>query len=189
MKADYRTSLALVTDQSATGEAKVILDNAIAQLGFAPNMYQAMANSPGYLSTYIHGYTQFRENSGLSPQEQELIFLVISRENGCDYCTAAHSMLAEKVSKLDAATLKEIRSGAPITDAKLHTLSEMTSRLFKTRGLITKDDVQMFLNAGYHEHHILEIILALSVKTLSNYANHIFHTGVDKAFEEYLLKP
>jgi len=34
MNADYKTSLALVTGQSATGEAKIILDNSIAQLGF-----------------------------------------------------------------------------------------------------------------------------------------------------------
>ena len=74
------TSLPLITAEAAIGTAKDILDDKVAQLGFAPNMYQALANSPGYLSTYIHGYNAFREGSGFSPQEQELIFLVISRE-------------------------------------------------------------------------------------------------------------
>lgn len=43
-------------------------------------------------------------------------------------------------------------------------------------------DVQHFLDAGYSERHILEIILAISVKTLSNYANHLFHTPIDGVF-------
>ena len=189
MNAEYRSGLSLVTDNAATGETKAILDTTATQVGFTPNMYRAMANSPGYLSTYIHGYTAFRKDSGLSPQEQELVFLVISRENDCDYCTAAHSMLADKVSKLEADTLKATRSGTSIADAKLLALAEMTSRLFETRGLITKEDAQKFLHAGYKEQHIMEIILALSVKTLSNYANHIFHTDVDEAFEGYRLRP
>lgn len=50
------------------------------------------------------------------------------------------------------------------------------------RGLPGKADVAAFLAAGFSERHILEIVLAISVKTLSNYANHLFHTPVDGAF-------
>jgi hypothetical protein len=32
------------------------------------------------------------------------------------------------------------------------------------------------------ERHVLEIVLALAVKTLSNYSNHLFHTPLDHAF-------
>ncbi len=187
MSTQYKTKLAPITDEAATGKAKEIFESTIAQLGFIPNMYRTMANSPGYLSTYLHGYAAFRENSVFSPQEQELIFLVISRENDCKYCIAAHSMLADKVSKLDADSLAAIRKGKPLVNAKLQSLSEITSRLVETRGLINEADAQAFLSAGYREQHILEIILAISVKTLSNYSNHIFHTEVDAAFEAYKL--
>jgi alkylhydroperoxidase family enzyme len=43
--------------------------------------------------------------------------------------------------------------------------------------------VGAFLAAGYSERQILEIVLAIAVKTLSNYANHLFHTPVDAMFE------
>ena len=59
--------------------------------------------------------------------------------------------------------------------------------MFETRGLINEEDAEDFLSAGYDEKQILEIILAISVKTLSNYSNHIFHTEVDKSFEAYKL--
>ncbi len=187
MNAECKINLAPITDEAATGPAKDILEATAAKLGFAPNMYRTMANSPGYLSTYIHGYTAFREGSGFSAQEQELIFLVISRANGCDYCTAAHSMIADKVAKFESDLLTAVRAGETLADMKLQALAELTSRLFETRGLVNKEDAQAFLNAGYQEKQILEIILAISVKTLSNYSNHIFHTEIDAAFEAYRL--
>jgi len=50
------------------------------------------------------------------------------------------------------------------------------------RGLPDTADVNAFLGAGYSERQILEIVLAIAVKTLSNYANHLFHTPVDAIF-------
>ena len=185
MNAEFKTRLEAIADEAATGEAKEIIDSTKAQLGFVPNMYRTMANSEGYLSTYIHGYKAFRESSGFTPQEQELIFLVISRENGCDYCTAAHSMIADKVAKFKPDQLVAIRAGEVLADEKLQALSVFTSRLFESRGLISNAQAAAFLEAGYSEKQILEIILAISVKTLSNYSNHIFHTDLDAAFEAY----
>jgi len=51
------------------------------------------------------------------------------------------------------------------------------------RGLPTEEDVNVFLNAGYTESHVLSIILAISIKTISNYTNHIFHTELDTVFK------
>ena len=187
MNAEFKTGLEAIADEAATVEAKEIIDSTKAQLGFVPNMYRTMANSQGYLSTYIHGYKAFRESSGFAPQEQELIFLVISRENGCDYCTAAHSMIADKVAKFEPDQLAAIRAGQVLADEKLQALSVFTSRVFESRGLISKAEAAAFLQAGYAEKQILEIILAISVKTLSNYSNHIFHTEVDAAFEAYKI--
>ena len=174
-----------VSDDTATGAAKEIIDGTKKSLGFVPNMYRTMANSHGYLSTYTHGYTAFRQGSGFTPIEQEIVFLVISRENGCDYCSAAHSMIADKVAKLDADTLDAVRSGDGLPDEKLQALASLTSRIFLSRGLITKAEATAFLAAGYEERQIMEIVLAVSVKTLSNYSNHIFHTKLDDAFKPY----
>jgi alkylhydroperoxidase family enzyme len=76
-----------------------------------------------------------------------------------------------------------IRNGTPIGDAKLAALAEFTKVISGTRGLPSKTATTAFLNAGYSERHILEIVLALSVKTISNYANHLFHTPLDPVFE------
>ncbi len=185
MSAEYKSSLAPISNEAATGVAKEIMDATQAKLGFVPNMYRGMANSGGFLSTYIHGYTAFRESSGFKPQEQEVVFLIISRKNGCDYCVAAHSMIADKMSKLDAASLAAVRSGNPIPDAKLQALAAFTSHAFDARGMITNENATAFLAAGFSEQQIMEVILAIAVKTLSNYSNHIHHSEVDGAFTSY----
>ena len=49
--------------------------------------------------------------------------------------------------------------------------------------MATEEDLKAFLDAGYTVNHILGVITAIGVKTLSNYFNHIFHTPVDEAFK------
>ncbi|MGB2685191.1 MAG: carboxymuconolactone decarboxylase family protein, partial [Olleya sp.] len=39
--------------------------------------------------------------------------------------------------------------------------------------------------AGYGEQQVLEIILGLSQKVISNYTNHIANTPVDEAFQKF----
>jgi hypothetical protein len=46
-----------------------------------------------------------------------------------------------------------------------------------------------FLNVGYTENQALEIILAISLKTPSNDANHLFDTPLDKAFARRAWNP
>lgn len=169
--------------------AKAVLETAKAQVGFIPNMYAGMANSPGLLQTYLDGYASFRKYSGFTSAEQEVVFLTISRENGCDYCMAAHSMIADKVSKVPPEVLRAIRSGASIPDSKFAALGAFTSHMFATRGRPTATSLKAFLDAGYTEAQVLEIVLALAVKTLSNYANHVNNPEVDEAFAAYAWNP
>ncbi|MDZ7809981.1 MAG: carboxymuconolactone decarboxylase family protein [Arhodomonas sp.] len=109
-------------------------------------------------------------NRVLAPREQEVVFLTISRENGCAYCMSAHSMLAEKASQVPGEVTEALRENRPVPDERLAALSEFTSRMFHTRGRPTQADVDAFLGAGFEERHVMDIVLALAVKTLSNYS-------------------
>lgn len=185
MNADYRIQAPRVTLDNASEQAKPLLEGAQKTLGFVPNMYTGMAIAPGLLSTYIHGYDQFREHSGFSPAEQEVVFLTISRYHGCDYCMAAHSMLADKMSQVPAPVLDAIRNKAPIPDQRLAALSAFTEHMVDNRGLPGQSEVSAFLEAGFEEKQVLEIVLGIAVKTLSNFSNHLNHSEVDDAFADY----
>lgn len=174
-----------VDPSRAEGAQKQVLDKAKAQVGFIPNMYAAMANGPAVLDTYLHGYGLFRSESGFTPPEQEVVFLAVSQANGCTYCTAAHSMIADKVSKVPKETLEAIRGGRPIPDPKLAALYRLTTEMVRTQGRPAPHVVQSFRDAGFEEKKLLYIVLAVAVKTLSNFSNHAFATQVDERFAAY----
>jgi uncharacterized peroxidase-related enzyme len=182
MSAKFRMSLPAQTLNSESPRIRGVLEKAQKQVGFIPNMYARMANSPGLLETYLTGYDRFRKESGFTSAEQEVVLLTISRENGCHYCVAAHSVLADKVSGVPTDVTDAIRDGTPVPDPKLRALSEFTRTLLAKGGRPDRGDVDAFLAAGYTERHILEIILAVAVKTLSNWSNHVFETPVDEMF-------
>lgn len=180
-----RLTLEKKSRDNAEPRAKAALETIQKGLGFIPNMYANMANSPSALETYGAGYNFFRSDSGFTPAEQEVVFLTISHENGCEYCMAAHSMVGEKMSGVPAPVLNAFRSGLPLPDAKLQALSVFTRAMVASRGKPSRQDLQAFLAAGFSERQVLEIILAIAVKTISNYSNHVFHTDVDPVFAAY----
>lgn len=182
MSSNYTVSLSTKTLEDADPKAMDILAKTKASMGMIPNMYGNMANSPAMLQTYVDGYSLLRTDSGLTSVEQEVVFLTISRANECHYCMAAHSFVADTMSKVPTEVTDAIREGNLIEDSKLAALAEFTSVMFVSRGHPSNDEVGAFLRAGYAESHILDIILALAVKTISNYSNHVFDTTVDAAF-------
>jgi uncharacterized peroxidase-related enzyme len=178
----FRISLPLRQTGDADPNVSTPLLEAQKKMGMVPNMYRAMANLPALLDAYQNGYQQIREKSGFSAIEQEVLFLSISRENGCEYCVAAHSFIADAMSKVPPAVTDAIREGTPISDPKLEALRSFTRKMVASRGNPTTEDAEAFLNAGYSEEQILGVIFAIGVKILSNYTNHLFRTEVDPAF-------
>ncbi|SOE66304.1 uncharacterized peroxidase-related enzyme [Burkholderia sp. OK233] len=189
MNATAKLSFRHLTVDTADARAREVLETARKATGGIPNMYAGMANMPALLDTYLHGYQLFRKESTLTSAEQELVFLVISRVNGCTYCVAAHSWIADKVSKTPEQAIQAVRDDEMIEDPKLRALAEFTRTMVISRGNPIQAQLEAFVSAGYTEKNVLEIILALAVKTISNYSNHLLHTQVDAKFASTAWAP
>lgn len=185
MSTTAKLTLPTLTPESADQGVAQRLRDARARLGYVPNFYANVANSPGAFETYFLGYERFRAESGFTAPEQEVVFLVISRFHGCTYCMTAHSMVADKVSKVPRDVLAAVRAGNPLPDARLQALAEFTHTMVASRGRPTPQELESFLSAGYSERSVLEVILAIAVKTITNYTNHLFHTKNDPPFGPY----
>nr|WP_237578959.1 carboxymuconolactone decarboxylase family protein [Legionella pneumophila] len=179
----YQMKAPLKTETEADEWSKTLFGRSKKAYRMVPNLYQAMANAPEILQSYMDCYQNFREHSGFDPAEQEVILLVISYENGCEYCMAAHSTMADFYSKVPAEVTEAIRTDSLIPDAKLRALAEMTKEMLLSRGRPNSSCVEQFLASGYQEKQLLDIVLAIATKTLSNYTNHLFSTPVDTAFK------
>ena len=61
----------------------------------------------------------------------------------------------------------------------------MTLTIVRNRGQVTQQDLEAFYAAGYGEQQVLEIILGLAQKVISNYTNHIASTPLDAPFQQF----
>ena len=168
------------TTETAPEAARETLAGAKKAYGFLPNLLAVMAEAPALVKAYVTLSRIFEETS-LSPSERQTVLLTVSYENDCDYCVAAHSVIAG-MQKVPEETVQGIRDGRPLADRKLEAIRRFTAAVVNTRGWPTDADTKAFLSAGYTQSQILEVVLGVGIKTLSNYTNHIAGTPLDMAF-------
>jgi uncharacterized peroxidase-related enzyme len=173
--------------ESAPSEARHALEAAQSAFGFIPNLLGVMAHSPALAEAYLAVSALF-DKTDLSPIERQVVLLTVSQYHGCHYCMAAHSAIAA-MHKMPADVVAAIRENRSISDSKLQTLREMVHALVDSRGWPDENKVQAFLQAGYQPSHMMDILVGIAQKTLSNFSNHIAGTPLDQAFEEYYWTP
>ncbi len=173
-------SFTIHTPESAPEASKEILTGAKKGFGFVPNLLGTMAEAPALLKAYTTIARIFDESS-FNATERQVVLLAASYENGCDYCIAAHTMIAG-MQKVSCDVVEAIRANAPIADAKLEALRRFTTAVVASRGWPTEAEVNAFLASGYGKKQILEVVVGVGFKTLSNYTTHLTGTPQDEAF-------
>jgi len=175
------------TTETAQAPAAEMLGEIEKAYGFIPNLYGVFAESPTVLKAYLVIGKLFDESS-FSATERQLVILAASRFNECKYCVASHSVVAG-MQRVPDDVIEAIRNDRPIADGKLQALRTFTTAIVEKRGWVSDEDSTSFLAAGYTKAQILEVILGVSFKTLSNYTNHIADTPLDVAFEAGAWSP
>lgn len=178
------TTLPLVNKSLASPETQDLLSTVEKKYGFVPNLISVLANSTATLQAYMT-LSELMGKTSFTPEEQQIVLLSVSFENSCAYCMAAHSMVASKMVGMSNEKLETLRDGKNLGDKKLNELARFTRKLVNGRGYVDQNSIKSFLDVGYTQQHILEVILGVAMKTLSNYTNHIAETPVDAAFSEF----
>lgn len=148
---------------------------------FIPNLFGMLAESPLAVSAYAQLNGLIQSAATLTPQEQQVVMLSISGANGCKYCMAAHSAVAAMV-QTPAATVAALRECALPENPRMAALVRFARQLVAERGWVKDEAVQAFVDAGFTRAQVLEVLVILAMKTLSNYANHLANTPLDPAF-------
>lgn len=163
---------------SASEDARAILEKVEKGYGFVPNVIGVMAESPAALEAYTTLQQILQTKTALTPAEQQVVLLAVSRHNGCDYCVAAHTASAERAG-LDAASIEALRGERELDDKGLDAVARLCRAFIDRKGWLEDADVQAFLDAGHSRQKLLDVLVGLSMKTISNYLNHIADTPLD----------
>ncbi len=180
----------LHTIASAPAKSAPILEAANKGLGFVPNLFAHLAASPSALQAY-RDLGVLLEQSALTPEEQQVVLISVSVENECGYCVAAHSFISRNMIKVPATTLAALRDGRTLPDPKLNALASFARAVVRERGWVAgSQELKAFLDVGYTSQHALDVILGVTMKTLSNYTTHLSDTPLDSVFAgEAWVKP
>lgn len=170
------------TVDSAPTASKALLENTQKNFGFVPNLIGVMASSPAITEAYLTVADIFSRSS-LNPTEQQIVLLTVSHFHDCCYCMAAHTAIAG-MKNVDSAVVQAIRDNQPLMEPKLQALRQFTNLLIKNRGWMEDSDMQAFLDAGYTESSMLDVMVGVSQKILSNFTNHMAKTPLDDGFKE-----
>ena len=168
---------------SAPQESKPLLDRSIKSFGMIPNLHGVMAEAPPLLDAYqqLHGLFQ---KTSFNAEELTVVWQTINIEHNCHYCVPAHAAIASMM-KVDTALTGALRQKQKMPSEKLQALHETTLALVKNRGVLTPKQKSDFFDAGYGQRQLLEIILGISQKVMSNYINHLADIPLDKGFAKF----
>jgi uncharacterized peroxidase-related enzyme len=176
-------SFKIHTAQDTTEPVASILTSTKKALGFVPNLFGVLAESPSALTAFTALNAQFAKSS-FNVTERELIELTVSTENQCGYCVAGHSAFAA-MQGVDEEIVRAVRDGKPIPDHRLETLRQVTQALVRQRGMVTETEIDRFSDAGYTQRQLLEVILGICVKVMSNLTNNAIGIPLDDEFKPY----
>lgn len=174
------------TQASAPEASRPLLDATERAWKFVPTLQATLAESP----VSLEGYSKLFElvgQSSLSPVEQQIAFLSASVFHQCEYCTMGHTYLARSMKAPEQA-ITAVRESLPIDDPKLEALRQFTQAVIRERGFVGDAATARFMRAGFTQAQVLEVVLVIATKTISNYVNHIAHTPKESFMDDPGLK-
>ncbi|MFI8379822.1 carboxymuconolactone decarboxylase family protein [Leeuwenhoekiella sp. NPDC079379] len=180
------TTLKIHDLETAPEASKPFLEQSQKTNGMIPGLHGVLAGAPGLLEGYQNLHKLFMDSS-FDKDELTVVWQTINVEHECHYCVPAHTAIANMM-KVDEHITKSLRNETPLENSKLEALRTFTLSMVRNRGNVAQADLQAFYDAGYGERQVLEVILGLSQKVISNYTNHIANTPVDAPFEKFAWK-
>lgn len=176
------------TIDSAPEASKPLLEKSKKAFGRLPSLHAVMAESPGLLEGYQRLHQLAIEGTAFSPEERTVVWMTVNVRHACHYCVPAHTAIAH-MEEIDPAIIDALRDETPLPERKLEALRAFTLAVVDTRGRPSARQIRAFEDAGYGERAILDVILIVSQKVMSNYTNSIFETPTDAAFEKFAWQP
>jgi AhpD family alkylhydroperoxidase len=171
---------------SAPTPSRPLLERSQKEWGFVPTLHGVLAESAPTLEAYQTLFA-LGATTSLTPAEQQIVYLAVSAMHECEYCVAGHTYLA-RTAGLSEPAIAALRSGSPIPDAKLQALRAFAESVVRRRGYVGDEGLATFLQAGYSRAQVLEVVLIIATKTISNYVNHIAHTPLERFMSDPSLR-
>ena len=154
---------------------QAIFDNLEKAVGFVPNLFATYAHSENALQNYLN---LSNAKTSLKAKEKEVVNLAVSEVNQCTYCLSAHTAIG-KMNGFTEDQILELRAGQASFDNKLDALARLSRNLTENRGAAQDAVVENFFEAGWTKENLVDTIVLVGDKTISNYLHKTTKVPVD----------
>lgn len=160
-------TIAVPTKDQLNTTSQSILDIVESKMGKIPNLYATIGYSSSALKAMLDSESTLAHNSSFTAKEREAINLIVSQVNNCDYCLAAHTMIAKTRGFTEEDTI-EIRK-AEYADAKINAIILLAQSITSNKGTADQAKLDSFFDNGYDEKALLELIALITLRSFTNY--------------------
>ena len=153
--------------------------------GFVPNVLTALTYRPEFLRAFFAFNSALdRKGTGLTSIEREMMIVVFSTYNGCDYCMASHGFgLAQETG--DPEMVKHLTSDwtkANLTPRQKAVI-EFGLKITKTPHDINEEDFEVLKKHGLSQDDIFDAAAYAAFFNMSNRMMSVMKVMPDKEFE------
>ena len=163
------------THATVSPDNQALFDSLQKQLGMVPNLYATLAHSETALGNYLSLQSA---KSSINGKAREVVNLVVSQVNECAYCLAAHTVLGGMVG-FTPEQIIAIRKGGAAFDARLDALARLVKSAAEHRGHAAPALVDAFFAAGYLEGNLVDVVMVIGDKIITNYLHALTQVPVD----------
>ena len=161
--------------EEVSGDNQAIFENLEKAIGFVPNLFATYAYSENALGNYL---ALSNAKTSLNAKQKEVVNLAVSQVNNCLYCLSAHTAIA-KMSGFSDDQILELRQGRASFDIKLDALAQLAKNITENRGSTDQAILENFFKAGWTKENLIDTIVLVGDKTISNYINNTTEIPID----------
>jgi uncharacterized peroxidase-related enzyme len=172
-KVERRISRLPVPERDEVPEdVAALFDKAETKLGFIPNVMRVMAFRPAHLMKWFAHYDDLmRGESPLTKAQREMIAVVVSAANRCNYCVVSHSaaLRVETGDALLADFLAANYRHAPL-EPRDRAMLDYAHKVTVASHEIEEDDLEELRRHGFSDDEIFDIT---EVAAMFNFTNRL----------------
>lgn len=161
--------IAPVTPEQTTAAVEKIFQEIEQGFGKVPNLFKVYAHHPPLLEANWHKVKRVMMEGALARKTKEAIALLVSADNGCRYCVAAHSGALKAIGVADD-EIQRIRTDldqADFSDQE-RALIRLARKANRAAHQVTGEEVKALRDSGVSDAEIIEALGVMEVFTAFN---------------------
>jgi uncharacterized peroxidase-related enzyme len=137
--------------------------------GMVPNLFKALANNPQILKANWEKLKAVMMQGDLPRDVKEMIAVVVSKANACQYCVDAHGNLLKMIGVPREKVLQIIANiDSANIDPATKTVLNFSVKATREPSKITDEDVQAIKDLGYNDSQLVELLSVIDLFTSFN---------------------